>query len=724
MCDALLASLMDHFAALPPIWHVLWAGLACLSVGLVVLSWTRWGQSKPMHKCAVLSILAHVLLACFATTVKIVTTAESSRTRATIHVALVSGEEGTTDEKVAAPAVQPWEGLQKGPVARPEVPALDRSHREDDPRPIAFEEPFAPAEHQEEREPSVPPALHPIRFPGVDPPEPSGSAEQQTSPLSPAPVVVREREAVVTPPSSPVLRPPEWKEPLRPNDGMTTPRAPEMREEEWLTTSPLAAPLESAAQAPPVPPDETPLQDDAQWVLPHKIPPKRAANESPAYEVTEAVPMTPLDELPLPSRLAQNAVDDPSAPLTPLQAIAEGSGPRETSLKRPSVYRHRLPQERARLVRKYGGTEETEAAVHRALQWLARAQSPDGRWDPVRHGAGRETAVYGHDRQGAGAQADTGITGLALLAFLGAGHTHLDGSYQRQVQRGLDFLVASQAKDGNLGGDARLYARMYCHAMAAFAISEAYAMTGDAALAGPVREAMRYTIAAQHSGGGWRYRPGDAGDTSQLGWQLMSLRSAELAGMAVPETTWRRAGEFLQSVSRGRAGGLAAYQPGAGVSRPMSAEASYCKLLLAERSNRIAETRDACEETAEYLRTERPGAGSVNLYYWYYATLLLHLQQHDGSTAREDWRLWNAALQRTLLASQHQSGPLEGAWGSDTAWGGYGGRVYTTALAALCLETYYRYLPFLEGLQDRTATRSGLLYRRAFDTRPSPGKIE
>jgi hypothetical protein len=159
----------------------------------------------------------------------------------------------------------------------------------------------------------------------------------------------------------------------------------------------------------------------------------------------------------------------------------------------------------------------------------------------------------------------------------------------------------------------------------------------------------------------------------------------------------------------------------------MSAEATYCKLLLAERTREFEKVTAACHETAEYLRLELPGAtASANLYYWYYATLLLHLRQNDGPRAKQDWQLWNESLKEELLASQHRSGPLAGAWGSDTMWGGYGGRVYTTALAALCLETYYRYLPFLngEGPEERTALRPGLLHQRAFDTRGGPDRID
>src|SRR5205085_12139428 len=185
-----------------------------------------------------------------------------------------------------------------------------------------------------------------------------------------------------------------------------------------------------------------------------------------------------------------------------------------------------------------GASAETEAAVKAALQWLSKHQSTDGRWDASRFGGGRELRILGHDRNGAGAQADTGVTGLALLAFLGAGHTHNQGGYQDTVARGLEFLLRSQASDGNLGGNAEQFALMYCHGMGTLALSEAYAMTGDPRLGQSVKLAVRYTISAQNrTTGGWRYRPGDQGDLSQLGWQLMALKSAELANIEVPAST-------------------------------------------------------------------------------------------------------------------------------------------------------------------------------------------
>ncbi|MGE0760163.1 MAG: hypothetical protein AB7O38_24335, partial [Pirellulaceae bacterium] len=73
--------------------------------------------------------------------------------------------------------------------------------------------------------------------------------------------------------------------------------------------------------------------------------------------------------------------------------------------------------------------------------------------------------------------------------------------------------------------------------------------------------------------------------------------------------------------------------------------------------------------------------------YWYYATLALFHRQGEA------WQTWNAQLQRELVPRQHREGPLAGSWDTRDVWGGYGGRIYTTAMAALCLEVYYRYLP-------------------------------
>jgi hypothetical protein len=125
----------------------------------------------------------------------------------------------------------------------------------------------------------------------------------------------------------------------------------------------------------------------------------------------------------------------------------------------------------------------------------------------------------------------------------------------------------------------------------------------------------------------------------------------------------------------------------------MTAEALYCRLLLG-----TATDNPLCNEAAEKILANLPGGGtSPNFYYWYYATLATY--QLQGRT----WETWNRAVQKQLLSLQKG----DGSWDPDPIWGGHGGRVYSTALGALCLEVYYRYLP--------TATAARTTPRRTSD---------
>ena len=353
-----------------------------------------------------------------------------------------------------------------------------------------------------------------------------------------------------------------------------------------------------------------------------------------------------------------------------------------TNGSEPEVYRDRTASDRLGILRRRGGSPETEAAVQAALKWLASNQSTDGHWDAARFGAGRETMTLGQNRSGAGARAESAMTGLGLLALLGSGNTHREGLYADNVRRGLNYLIGMQAADGNLGGQAGTNAVMYSHGIATFALSEDYAMTHDQRLERSLRSAIGYTVAAQNpSTGGWRYLAHESGDTSQLGWQLMALESAELAGIAIPETTRNGAVRFLGSVASGANGGLASYRPYEAPSRAMTAEALACRQFAGT-------SRDsAANEASNYLLGELPNRERVNLYYWYYGTLAMY--QLGG----ERWQQWNKALQAALLDDQIGEGDLAGSWDPKCIWGGYGGRVYSTAMSALCLEIYYRFLP-------------------------------
>jgi hypothetical protein len=138
-------------------------------------------------------------------------------------------------------------------------------------------------------------------------------------------------------------------------------------------------------------------------------------------------------------------------------------------------------------------------------------------------------------------ESDTAATGLALLPLLGAGHIHTEKSrYQGNVRKALDWLVSHQQPNGDLFVGGGPLTHLYSHAIAAMALCEAYGLSADPALLAPAERALNFIIQAQNSvTGGWRYEPGQPGDTSVFGWQMFALRSARLAGLRVPKNVMK-----------------------------------------------------------------------------------------------------------------------------------------------------------------------------------------
>lgn len=401
----------------------------------------------------------------------------------------------------------------------------------------------------------------------------------------------------------------------------------------------------------------------------------------------------------------------PAVPLVRPGSAAGANGPALPDVGRglggrplpeiPEVYRSRVAPNRSALAREAGASPASEEAVARALEWLARHQDDDGRWNAgSRHGTdGRtlrgESSFTAHcpeDDVCVGEcyywEADTAMTGLALLAYLGAGHTHRTGPYATAVERGLSFLLRVQKPDGDLRG-ASIGVGIYCHAIAALALCEAYVLTGDERLRPPVERAVAFLLKSRTSDGiAWRYQPGDrfGGDTSILGWAVMMLKSAREVGVAVPEDARTGALAWLQKVAQGRSGGLAIYRPNEGyrVTPTMTAEAWACRQFFD-----VGGPGPASDEAAAYLMQHGPDRDPFNLYYWYYATLAMY--QHGG----DNWVLWNARVRDQLVRRQERGGHADGSWDPRLCKDKHdslGGRVYTTALAALTLEVYYRYL--------------------------------
>src|SRR5204863_9750423 len=111
---------------------------------------------------------------------------------------------------------------------------------------------------------------------------------------------------------------------------------------------------------------------------------------------------------------------------------------------------------------------------------------------------------------------------------------------------------------GYYGGD------MYSHGLATIAMCEAYGLTSDPTLKASAQMALDYVVRAQHDGGGWRYAPKQAGDTSVTGWQMMALKSGQMAGLSVPKNTLVQVGKYLDSRDTSTKSGSSGYGRGSG----------------------------------------------------------------------------------------------------------------------------------------------------------------
>lgn len=335
--------------------------------------------------------------------------------------------------------------------------------------------------------------------------------------------------------------------------------------------------------------------------------------------------------------------------------------------------------QRAKLVNLDGGNQRTELAVAMGLKWIAAHQNRDGSWSLE---AFDHAGNCNGQCDATGVRSDTAGTALALLPFLGAGYTHKgDHEYREVVADGLARLVAMQSADGDLRG--RGNGQMYAHGQAAIALCEAYALTGDSKLKGPAQKAIDYIVKAQHPAGGWRYSPGEAGDTSVVGWQIMALRSAQMAKLEVPPHVFTKSDQFLTSVQTSSSQGTFGYMPHARRTEVMTAEGLLCRLYSGWRTNSAPLLHGVDWLLKDYL----PEENRLNMYYLYYATQVMHHVGHDR------WKKWNERTKRVLVETQEQEGHLTGSWAPTDHHDRAGGRLYMTALAVCSLEVYYRHLP-------------------------------
>ena len=353
-----------------------------------------------------------------------------------------------------------------------------------------------------------------------------------------------------------------------------------------------------------------------------------------------------------------------------------------------------------------------QKTVDDALKWLKNHQNPDGFWscEGFEDECGKQGDGYCGGR--GSVHHDVGVTGLALLAFLGAGNTDREGKYRDTVKAGLKYLLDIQDRHSGSFTVNDISSNTYDHFLATLSVVEAYALTKQFRYKKAAEKALDYAYSLRNPARAWRYsNPSDPemithpDDVSVTGWAIMALTMAHDYELEIDDVALEDSLLFIDEMtdSDGRTGYI---ERGGGSSRPagreddfpadlteaMTAVGVLCRIFADPNLERTDIQNEADIEAGVKLLLATPilwdenkSPGSVDFYYWYYATYALY--QWGGNS----WRSWEPSITQV---AEHQvpEGEPQGSWDPQVdAWGGEGGRVYSTAILALMMEVYYRY---------------------------------
>ncbi len=326
------------------------------------------------------------------------------------------------------------------------------------------------------------------------------------------------------------------------------------------------------------------------------------------------------------------------------------------------------PAERAQRMAQMGGKPTTEAAVISGLRYLVKTQSADGSW---------------------GKEHPQAMTGLALLAFLA--HCERPGSpeFGVTVDKAIGYLVTSADGSGRLTKQLSANPGAYEHAIATYALAEAYGLTRQERIGPVVLRAARIIVTGQTGAGGWNYKydKGNRNDLSVAGWQMQALKATQLAGLNVPGlSTAMSKGARWVGTMQGSNGAF-------GYTKPEEARYSLTGVgVLALQVGKKGDQK-AARDGLDFIIQAPPVTYSgkdADLYAYYYNT------QACFNAGGKWWSAWNAMYQDQIVGAQSSDGGWPPTGGNEH--GGMNsnsadGNTYRTALCCLMLEVYYRYLP-------------------------------
>jgi hypothetical protein len=326
-------------------------------------------------------------------------------------------------------------------------------------------------------------------------------------------------------------------------------------------------------------------------------------------------------------------------------------------------------------------TVRTDQAIDRGLAFLASHRHADG--------------SFGTN----GYVGNVAVTSLAGLAFMAAGHQPNRGSYGKIVTDALKFVLSQENRLGNIPGflhnpNATPHGPMYGHGFGTLFLAEVSGMVPDRELSRKVRDtlhrAVRVILDGQSRDGGWRYMPGvQEADLSVTICQIMALRAARNAGVAVDETKVKKCVDYVKRC-QDRSQGWFRYMTNGGGGGGAQAFARTAAGVVALYSAGVYKGEEI-DKGLRFLQSNRPGPvfgrhdfmmrPDMHYFYGHYYAV-----QAMWIAGGEYWSGWYPAIRDELLGSQQAPGNWQDQICSH----------YATAMACLILQIPNNYLPILQ----------------------------
>lgn len=309
-------------------------------------------------------------------------------------------------------------------------------------------------------------------------------------------------------------------------------------------------------------------------------------------------------------------------------------------------------------------TPATTQAVDQGLAFLKSQQLEDGSF-----------GTSGYTR-------NVAVCALGGMAYLASGSTPTRGPHAQAINSCIEYLLSNTSDSGFITAtDATSRGPMYGHGFATLFLCEVYGMAEQPELRDRLAQAVELIVAAQNEDGGWRYQPqpNDA-DVSVTVCQVMALRAARNAGIAVPRETIDNAIAYVKACQNADGGfryTLAGDEQRSQFPRSAAGVVAFYNAGIYDG--------EELRRGLDYLAQFQPGS-ELSTSYGFYFYAQYYAAQAMWHAGGERWQRWYPAIREELIARQRN----DGAW-TDAICAEYG-----TAMACIVLQVPNNYLPILQ----------------------------